>query len=231
MAGAESLVAVLRRHRGAFAPVIPFDLAAGGATIFDLTSANRELEQVRIHDTVAFSEYLFERIAARELPVGVGRWDEDRVMYRHSPLFDAATEWRSVHLGIDLFVAGGTSVHTPLDGRLHSFADNDRVGDYGPTIILEHTLDRICFHTLYGHLSRPSLERLQPSLAFAAGDRIGWVGDQSENGNWPTHLHFQIIADLQGLQGDFPGVAAPSQRARFLALCPDPNLILGIPGL
>jgi len=33
------------------------------------------------------------------------------------------------------------------------------------------------------------------------------------------------------MAGDFPGVAAPSQRARLLALCPDPNLILGIPGL
>jgi hypothetical protein len=36
---------------------------------------------------------------------------------------------------------------------------------------------------------------------------------------------------MPGPQGDFPGVAAPSEREHFLALCPDPNLILGIPGL
>ena len=58
-----SLVAVLKRHRKAFAPVIPFNLGAGNPLVFDLTSANRELEQVRIHDTVAFTEYLFEQIA------------------------------------------------------------------------------------------------------------------------------------------------------------------------
>jgi murein DD-endopeptidase MepM/ murein hydrolase activator NlpD len=231
MAGAKSLVAALRHHRKAFVPVIPLDLGTGGATIFDFTSANRDLEHTGNHDTVAFTAYLFERISAGALPVGVGRWDEDRVLYRHSPLFDDAAEQRSVHLGIDLFVTPGTDVHTPLDARLHSFADNDRLGDYGPTIILDHTLDGICFHTLYGHLSRPSLEGLGPGLSFAAGDRIGWVGEQHENGGWPPHLHFQIITDLQGLQGDFPGVAAPSQRTRFLAICPDPNLILGIPGL
>jgi len=231
MSDAGALVAALRRHGGTFAPVIPFDLGAGEPVVFDLTSANRELEHVRIHDTVAFSEYLFEQIATRRPPVGIGRWDEDRVQYRHSPLFDDATERRSVHLGIDLFVTPGTPVHAPLAGRVHSFADNDRLGDYGPTVILEHRLDGIPFHTLYGHLSRPSLEGLQPGPAFAAGDRLGWVGEQHENGSWPPHLHFQIIADLQGMAGDFPGVAAPSQRARMLDLCPDPNLILGIRGL
>jgi murein DD-endopeptidase MepM/ murein hydrolase activator NlpD len=226
-----ALVAALRRHQREFVPVLPFDLRVGEPVVFDLTSANRELDQVRIHDTVAFSEHLFEQIAARQPPVGIGRWDEDRVQYRHSPLFDDAIERRSVHLGIDLFVTPGTSVHAPLAGRVHSFADNDRLGDYGPTVILEHRLDGVPFHTLYGHLSRPSLEGLERGDALAAGDRIGWVGEQHENGSWPPHLHFQIIADLLGMAGDFPGVAAPSQRARMLDLCPDPNLILGIPGL
>ncbi|HOC41634.1 MAG TPA: peptidoglycan DD-metalloendopeptidase family protein [Thermoanaerobaculales bacterium] len=231
MANDDSLIEVLRRHRGAFAPVIPFDLAAGEPVVFDFTSANRDLERVGSHDTVSFAAYLFEQISAGALRVGVGRWDEDRVTYRHSPLFDDAVEQRSVHLGIDLFVTPGTEVHTPLDATLHSCADNDRLGDYGPTIILEHTLDGVRFHTLYGHLGRPSLAGLGPGLSFAAGDLIGWVGEQHENGGWPPHLHFQVIADLQGRRGDFPGVAAPSQRARYLALCPDPNLILGIRGL
>ena len=30
-------------------------------------------------------------------------------------------------------------------------------------------------------------------------------------------------------QGDFPGVAPPSQREVWLSLCPDPNLVLGVP--
>jgi hypothetical protein len=57
------------------------------------------------------------------------------------------------------------------------------------------------------------------------------VGEHHENGGWPPHLHFQIITELLGNRGDFPGVAAPSERSRWLELSPDPNLILQVPGL
>ena len=231
MVGSGPLVAALERHRGRFAPVIPFDLSGGGLAVFDFTAANGDLEQVGIHDSIAFTEYMFERIVAHEIPVGVGRYNEDRVLYRHSPLFDDEMDRRSIHLGIDLFVPGGTPVHAPLHGQVHSFADNDRLGDYGPTVILEHSLDGVRFFTLYGHLSRASLDPLAPGLRFESGDQIASIGEHHENGGWPPHLHFQIIGDLLGHSGDFPGVAAPSQRDRFLDLCPDPNLILGIPEL
>lgn len=231
MTGQNPLVEALQRHRGSFAPVIPFDLARGDVTVFDFTLANRDLEHVGINDAVAFTEYLFERIVTREVPVGVGRYDEDRVLYRHSPLFDTDADRRSIHLGIDLFVAGGTPVSAPVAGRVHSCADNDRLGDYGPTVILGHSLDGIDFYTLYGHLSRRSLDGLEPGLPFAAGEQIASVGEHHENGGWPPHLHFQIIRDMRDQRGDFPGVAAPSERDRLLHLCPDPNLILGIPAL
>ena len=49
-----------------------------------------------------------------------------------------------------------------------------------------------------------------------------------ENGGWPAHLHFQIIGDLMGFIGDFPGVAKQSEIEEWLERCPDPNLILGM---
>jgi len=222
---------VLERHRGEFASVIPFELESGGFTVFDFTVSNRDLEQVGINDVAEFTEYLFEKIVAGDLPVGIGRYDEDRVLYRHSPLFDESAERRSIHLGIDLFVTGGTPIHAPLEGVIHSFADNARLGDYGPTIILTHTLGGARFHTLYGHLSRSSLDEISPGQRVLPGEPFAEVGEHHENGGWPPHLHFQIIGDVGGFTGDFPGVAAPSERERFVELCPDPNLILGIPGL
>ena len=39
------------------------------------------------------------------------------------------------------------------------------------------------------------------------------------------------MTDLLGREGDFPGVAPPSQRDVWLSLSPDPNLVLGIPEL
>jgi len=226
-----NLAAILERHRGGFVSVIPFDLRSGGMAVFDFTSANTDLEHTGINDVAAFTEYLFEKIVNHDLPVGVGRYNEDRVLYRHSPLFDHSAEQRSIHLGIDLFVPGGTPIQSPLAGTVHSRADNQRLGDYGPTVILAHRLDGTVFYTLYGHLSRRSMEEIDPGLSVAPGETFAEVGEHHENGGWPPHLHFQLIADLRGHEGDFPGVTAPSERERFLELCPDPNLILGIPGL
>jgi 4-aminobutyrate aminotransferase-like enzyme len=85
------------------------------------------------------------------------------------------------------------------------------------------------FYTLYGHLSRNSLAGLRQGKVLKKGEKVGWIGTSSENGGWPPHLHLQIITDLLGLTGDFPGVALPGQRELWLSLCPDPNLILDIP--
>jgi 4-aminobutyrate aminotransferase-like enzyme len=50
-----------------------------------------------------------------------------------------------------------------------------------------------------------------------------------ENGGWPPHLHLQIILDLLDRGAQFPGVARASERAVWMSLSPDPNLLLGIP--
>src|SRR6185503_21331685 len=85
------------------------------------------------------------------------------------------------------------------------------------------------FFTLYGHLSEKSLEGLYPGKPINRGDRIASIGAPPTNGGWPPHLHFQMITDMLSKQGDFPGVAPASQREVWLSICPDPNLILGIP--
>lgn len=226
-----TLPSLLAARRGSFQSVIPFNLTAGGMVVFDFTGASSDFAQIDINDVTGFSERLFARVAEADLPVGVGRYNEDRVLYRHSPLFDGERERRSVHLGIDLFVMDGTEVMTPLAARVHSVADNTGLGNYGPTVIMEHRLDDIRFWTLYGHLGRHSVVRLEMGQPLEAGEEFAVVGDLTENGGWPPHLHFQIMADLLGHSGDFPGVAAPSEVERWLEICPDPNLILGIPEL
>jgi hypothetical protein len=226
-----SLVELLESHPFPFHPVIPFDLAAGELVVFDFTEQSTDFAHIDINDVAGFTGRLFDRIVEAEIPVGIGRYDEDRVLYRHSPLFDGEAERRSVHLGIDLFVVEGTEVMTPMPGRIHSVADNAGLGNYGPTVILEHEIgDTLCW-TLYGHLGRSSVVHLEIGAELVAGEPFAEVGEHTENGGWPPHLHFQLIADLGDFSGDFPGVAAPSQREVWLERCPDPNLILGIPGL
>lgn len=225
------LASLLASHHGRFHAVIPFDLRSGGLTIFDFTESSPDFAQIDVNDVMGFTDRLFALISTGEVPVGIGRYDEDRVLYRHSPLFDGETEQRSLHLGIDLFAAAGTAVMAPLPAVVHSVADNRGLGDYGPTVILGHTLESTRFWTLYGHLGRHSVHRLEVDSELAAGDSFAEIGDSSENGGWPPHLHFQIVAEVGDHRGDFPGVAPPSERLRWLERCPDPNLILGIPGL
>jgi murein DD-endopeptidase MepM/ murein hydrolase activator NlpD len=227
----KKVVSILRGKRGTLKPVLPFDFTETAPVLFDLSAHSRELEGIDLNDVEMFSDYIFAELRRQGIPVGVGRYAEDRVVYRHRPLFDGEKENRSIHLGIDLFARPGTRVSTPLPAEVHSFAYNDTPGNYGPTIILRHQPQGVAFFTLYGHLGLQSLSGLHPGRPFAAGDVIGEIGQSRENGGWPPHLHFQIITDMGQWQGDFPGVVAPSQLKKYLEICPDPNLILRIPAL
>ena len=160
----------------------------------------------------------------------VGGYDEDRAIY-DGPVFAAGAgeEPRTIHLGIDLFAAAGTPVFAPLAGRVHSFQDNANPKDYGPTVILEHSVTtELTFYTLYGHLSRQSLVGLHVGQDIAAVTQIATLGDAEVNGGWPPHLHFQIILDMGTAHRDFPGVFKKSECARWKLICPDPAPLLGI---
>jgi murein DD-endopeptidase MepM/ murein hydrolase activator NlpD len=79
---------------------------------------------------------------------------------------------------------------------------------------------------LYGHLSLNSIRNLQPGDRFSKGDIFAEFGIPVENGQWPPHLHFQVIKDLQGYAGEYPGVCRNSEKEKYLSNCPDPDLIL-----
>jgi murein DD-endopeptidase MepM/ murein hydrolase activator NlpD len=65
---------------------------------------------------------------------------------------------------------------------------------------------------------------LRVGQRFRAGETVGTIGSYPENGDWPPHLHFQLITDMLGLEGDFPGVVALSQRSRYLFALPRSGL-------
>jgi murein DD-endopeptidase MepM/ murein hydrolase activator NlpD len=59
------------------------------------------------------------------------------------------------------------------------------------------------------------------------GQLIASFGNEDENGHWPPHLHFQLMFDMEGCFGDYPGVGKYSEKEKYLQNIPDPNLILG----
>lgn len=220
---------LLRRHTTTFAPVINADLQSNVVCRLDFTAANTLLQQTDLRNTEAFNEAVNQMLAEQHATVGVGGYFEDRFIYRRSEHFDANADSRNLHLGIDIWMEAETPVYTPLDAIVHSYQDNNNFGDYGPTIILQHELEGVSFYTLYGHLSRKSLEGLKVGMVFKKGERIAWLGNYPENGDWPPHLHFQIMTTMEARSGDFPGVAAASDRAHFEQICPNPNIILQCP--
>ncbi|HSD25833.1 MAG TPA: aminotransferase class III-fold pyridoxal phosphate-dependent enzyme, partial [Vicinamibacteria bacterium] len=184
-------------------------------------------------ETGPLSARLFGEMKQAGVSVGVGRYDEARGIYVSLAFGSGGRttdERRTVHLGIDLFVKPGTVVRAPLPGLVHILANNAAPQDYGPLVVLRHvTGDGTPFHTLYGHLSEDILPALEVGQRVEAGQAFARVGAPPANGDWPPHLHLQLILDLLGEGADFPGVALPSQRAVWTSLSPDPNLLLRIP--
>ncbi len=225
-----------RRRQGDFAPVLPPELAKGPHTVFDLSVGSRWLGTAGDLDARGWTDLLFRRMRAAGAAVGLGRYDEARRWYDSDAFAvqgEDGLERRTVHVGVDLFAEPGTPVRAPFAAVVHSFRDNRARLDYGPTVVLRHEADGGVgeWHTLYGHLSRDSLKGLRPGRRIAAGEEIGRIGPRPENGDWAPHLHFQLVTDPLDREGDFPGVAPPSQREVWRSLSPDPNLVLGVPEL
>jgi len=216
---------LLQKHRNEFHKVVDFDPATEKLYRFDLTSANSELNGAMTEDTEKFSAYIDSKLKSAGCKFGIGGYNENRTLYRRSKLFEGA-EPRTVHLGTDIWGAAGTSVYAPLGGTVHSFAGNNEFGDYGATVILQHQLDTMVFFTLYGHLGADDLVQLQEGKYISRGEVIGYFGKPHENGGWPPHLHFQVIRDMRLHKGDYPGVCTISERDKYLAICPDPDLVL-----
>jgi 4-aminobutyrate aminotransferase-like enzyme len=139
-----------------------------------------------------------------------------------------------VHIGLDLTLPAGSPLYAPFDGVVHGFEDASTRLNYGPVIVLRHEVpadEPLTFFTLYGHLTRESLDGLDIGKRLEAGERFAGVGAPPENGDWWPHVHFQVITDMLDVPCNFNGVAPASQRATWLSLCPDPNLVLGIPAV
>ena len=219
VAGANVLYADLHHT-----PLHVLDLSVG-STLLGANPAYAELHSL--------SKIIFEEMEEKHVAVGVGRYNEARLLYT-APQYAgdpaAGGERRTIHLGLDLFVVPGTPVCAPLEGTVHWLAENTAELDYGPLVILRHvTTDGDEFFTLYGHLTRETLRELKPEQAIAKGEVFAHVGTQHENGGWPPHLHFQVILDLLDRGAEFPGVARASERSVWTSLSPDPNLLLKIP--
>lgn len=210
-----------------FAPVMGERLTLENTLSLDFTAGNQALETVNLSDTAEFDRFVFSQLKKAGKKYGIGGYLEKRAIYRRSEVFATeSADFRNIHLGVDIWTDAGAPIFAPFSGKVHSFQDNAGFGNYGPTIILTHEIEGKKLYSLYGHLSFKDLENLQVGQEFKAGELLCHVGPFPENGDWPPHLHFQLMWDLGENWGDYPGVAAEKNLEFYKENCPDPNLIL-----
>ncbi len=138
-------------------------------------------------------------------PGAVGRWGEARLV---DTVLDTPDETATIHLGIDLFAEPGTLVRAPVGGLLGHRHDGLVIGTAGFDLRLDGVV--------------PSVG---DGVKVAPGELIGSIQGSGPDG-LPPHVHVQLVAD-PGLAA--PHSAVPSLADAWLALCPDPSRILGLP--
>lgn len=198
-------------------------------TPIDLSISNTDLSKMDMENFKIFEVYIENHLQKNEAKVAFGGYNEVRDLYKSSKLFnDDKNDERNIHIGMDLWIKAGTSILAALDGTVHGFDFNAGKGNYGPTIILKHSLENQLFYTLYGHLSVESIENIEIGNIVKKGEKIATLGDAAVNGGYAPHLHFQIIKDIRDYTGDYPGVCSKKDLNYYLENCPDPNLLLKI---
>ena len=169
------------------------DLRTAPSIVLDLSVGSEFLgADPRDSETPALTRKISALMEEAKVSIGVGRYDEPRLLY-NSPLFGADAspleERRTIHLGMDLFAEPGTSIHAPLDGVIHTLANNTAPLDYGPLVILQHDAgDAGAFFT----------------FVWAPGQRIARAPE-----TWPAHLSRRKIRAHRHVQRK-RRLAAPS---------------------
>jgi peptidoglycan LD-endopeptidase LytH len=225
-----TLEQILIENKASFKPVVTFNKLQDKVFNINLSAAGLNVPEPLSQANNSLNTWLYNFLETNNYKYAVGGYNELRLAYGKSALFGNEQKARRLHIGVDVFAPAGTEIFLPIDGHIHSFANNSTYGDYGPTIIFKHSLQNFSFHTLYGHNSLANLALWQnmQGTNIEAGTLIGHMGTEVENVGWSPHLHFQIIVDMQGKTGDYFGVCAAQEAAYYLSNCPDPNLILGM---
>ncbi|WP_179345660.1 peptidoglycan DD-metalloendopeptidase family protein [Winogradskyella ursingii] len=194
----------------------------------DLSNQNPELQKVDFSSSEDLEKFIWDYMNQNDAKAAYGGYLEQRGIYRRSLYFNQEnldTE-RNIHLGLDIWIDEHAPIFAPLEGKIHSFENNTNHGDYGPTIILKHDINGLLFYTLYGHLSLSSIENLKVGAKVRQGQQFANLGSAKVNGDYPPHLHFQIIREIGNFEGDYPGVTSRQDLDYYKNNCPDPNLLL-----
>ena len=203
--------------------------------LLDLSIASEWIGHHEDYNNLDFFQFKIDQLQkANPDKIIAGGYLEPRPIYTsdsYDKIGNNGKESRTVHLGIDFWLAAGTPVAALYDGEIVTAVNDAGNKEYGGLLILKHCENDLIFFTLYGHLSVASALTHSVGDLVKKGDSIAVLGNYPENGNWASHLHFQIMLSMLDYQIDFPGVTYPNQLNIWKSLCPDPNLLFKLDNL
>ena len=132
----------------------------------------------------------------------LGRWGEVRLTAAGEP-GDHAPD--TLHLGADVFAAAATAVRAPLDATVVAVADREATFELTPGRCLRLAGIEVL---------------VREGATVTAGAVVGHIAERTDLG--PARLHVQVTT----APGQ-PGLGDPRLRDAWLALCPDPSMLIG----
>ncbi len=126
---------------------------------------------------------------------------------------------RYFHCGLDIVAKPGESVFSVETSEVVSFGYNESPLDYGGVVILKACDFNLWY--IYGHLDPKSFSGLKKSDVLSKGRKFAEIGNESVNGGWRPHLHFQLSL-LPPLDGDIPGAVTIGDIVWGLKVFPNP---------
>ena len=205
-------------------PVFPG--LTGDPFIADLSTRSPLLEGIDVRDQAELQRILDQKMGS------VYRWGISPYLERRDTLLgdcpQMVADQRFIHLGLDVIVDLGMTLHTPLDATVAESGYESGEGNYGGYVLLQHDSPWFeTFYSFYGHLCKDRLPAA--GQKFSAGMAFATIGDFHENGNWFHHTHIQVIT-RRGLEKGYAskGYCSENDLAEINDLCPSPIPIFRI---
>ncbi|MBN4070193.1 phosphotransferase [Olleya sp. AH-315-F22] len=195
----------------------------------DLSVSSKWFGNLKNFNDLDYFQFRINQLQAQHPDkVIAGGYLEQRLIYTSSAydkIGNNGKESRTIHLGIDFWFPAHTPVHALFDGEVITAVNDSGDKEYGGLIILKHIVEGFEFFTLYGHNTVASVLQHKIGNIIKKGDKISELGNYPENGNWATHLHFQVMLSMLDYRIDYPGVAYLNQLEVWKGLCLNPNLL------
>lgn len=232
VSGAERAVQWIKDNRTKFAPIFDRHPALLEKGLVPLGRSTDAIAIASADKRPDEAQAIWARLAAQHgIELGIGPWGEERSIYSTPAfvsLFDK-TARRTVHIGLDLFVAPDSVLRAPLDAIVKDIYVSEEPLDYGCAVLLQHEPEPgLRFFSLWGHLASKTVKKVKTGDRIAAGEVFAWIGDTHENGNWLPHLHLQLISYEPAGAAEIIGVGESAYRDVWADLFPDPRYLAGL---